>query len=105
MARASVAFKYQEDYRKLMEVEEAGKNVKDKWTSKMTALDEKMERDYYDGKRYSWNGYDAHEIERYEAGEEAGKKYLKEQQLKKLEKKNNRAAGLIRDSVKHHFTI
>ncbi|KAI3822507.1 hypothetical protein L1987_10097 [Smallanthus sonchifolius] len=31
---------------------------------KMIALDEKMERDYYDGKRDSWNGYDAHEIGR-----------------------------------------
>ncbi|KAJ0829401.1 putative pre-mRNA-splicing factor SLU7 domain-containing protein [Helianthus annuus] len=66
-----------------------------KWTSKNIAPDEKIETIEldYDGKRDRWNGYDAasyaHVIERYEARDEARKKYLKEQQLKKLEEKNN----------------
>ncbi|CAH1440837.1 unnamed protein product [Lactuca virosa] len=41
----------------------------------------------------TWNGYDAtyyaHVIERYEARDEARKKFLKDQQLKKLEEKGN----------------
>ncbi|KAK4344761.1 hypothetical protein RND71_034937 [Anisodus tanguticus] len=44
--------------------------------------------------RDCWNGYDAasyaHVIERCEARDEARRKYLKEQQLKKLEEKNNK---------------
>ncbi|GMP94491.1 hypothetical protein CsSME_00043938 [Camellia sinensis var. sinensis] len=51
----------------------------------------------YDGKRDRWNGYDAasyaYVIERYEARDEARKKYLKEQQLKKLEEKNGNQNG------------
>ncbi|CAA2970303.1 pre-mRNA-splicing factor SLU7 [Olea europaea subsp. europaea] len=66
-----------------------------KWTSKSIAPDEKIETFEldYEGKRDRWNGYDAasykHVIERYEARDEARKKYLKDQQLKKLEEKNN----------------
>lgn len=66
-----------------------------KWTNKHIAPDEKIETFEldYDGKRDRWNGYDAatyaRVIERYEARDEARKKYLKEQQLKKLEEKNN----------------
>ncbi|KAL7172584.1 hypothetical protein ACSBR2_032136 [Camellia fascicularis] len=65
-----------------------------KWTDKNIAPDEKIETFEldYDGKRDRWNGYDAasyaYVIERYEARDEARKKYLKEQQLKKLEEKN-----------------
>ncbi|KAL7219821.1 hypothetical protein ACSBR2_012813 [Camellia fascicularis] len=65
-----------------------------KWTNKNIAPDEKIETFEldYDGKRDGWNGYDAasyaYVIERYEARDEARKKYLKEQQLKKLEEKN-----------------
>ncbi|KAK8670947.1 hypothetical protein V6N13_037559 [Hibiscus sabdariffa] len=48
----------------------------------------------YDGKQDRWNGYDASTyarvIERYEARDEARRKYLKEQQLKKLEEKNTK---------------
>ncbi|MBA0797647.1 hypothetical protein Gohar_008322 [Gossypium harknessii] len=52
------------------------------------APDEKIETFEldYDGKRDRWNGYDASTyarvIERYEARDEARRKYLKEQQLK-----------------------
>lgn len=66
-----------------------------KWTSKNIAPDEKIETFEldYDGKRDRWNGYDAasyaHVIERYEARDEARKKFLKDQQLKKLEEKGN----------------
>ena len=46
-----------------------------------------------DGKRDRSNGYDpatyAHVVDRYEAKDEARRKYRKEQQLKKLEQKNN----------------
>ncbi|KAF8015862.1 hypothetical protein BT93_H1416 [Corymbia citriodora subsp. variegata] len=65
-----------------------------KWTNMHIAPDEKIETFEldYDGKRDRWNGYDAATyacvIERYEARDEARKKYLKEQQLKKLEEKN-----------------
>lgn len=45
----------------------------------------------YDGKRDRWNGFDPATyvlvIERNEARDEARRKYLKEQQLKKLEEK------------------
>ncbi|KAG8370788.1 hypothetical protein BUALT_Bualt13G0019900 [Buddleja alternifolia] len=66
-----------------------------KWTSKNIAPDEKIETFEldYDGKRDRWNGYDAasykHVIQRYEARDEARSKFLKEQQLKKLEEKNS----------------
>ncbi|KAF8388230.1 hypothetical protein HHK36_026896 [Tetracentron sinense] len=66
-----------------------------KWSNKHIAPDEKIETFEldYDGKRDRWNGYDsatyARVIERYEARDEARRKYLKEQQLKKLEEKNN----------------
>lgn len=63
------------------------------------APDEKIESFEldYDGKRDRWNGFDAatyaHIIERYEARDEARRKYLKEQQIKKLEEKNNKQNG------------
>ena len=66
-----------------------------KWTNRNIAPDEKIETFEldYDGKRDRWNGYDAatyaQVIERYEARDEARKKFLKEQQLKQLEEKNN----------------
>lgn len=69
------------------------------WTNKHIAPDEKVETFEldYDGKRDRWNGYDASTyslvIERYEARDEARRKYLKEQQLKKLEEKNNNQDG------------
>ncbi|KAG6597364.1 Pre-mRNA-splicing factor SLU7, partial [Cucurbita argyrosperma subsp. sororia] len=67
-----------------------------KWTNMHIAPDEKIETFEldYDGKRDRWNGYDpatyARVIERYEARDEARRKFLKEQQLKKLEEKNNK---------------
>ncbi|ONI26680.1 hypothetical protein PRUPE_1G039500 [Prunus persica] len=67
-----------------------------KWTNFHIAPDEKIEMFEldYDGKRDRWNGFDAatyaRVIERYEARDEARRKYLKEQQLKKLEEKNNK---------------
>lgn len=70
-----------------------------KWTNMHIAPDEKIETFEldYDGKRDRWNGYDAATyariIERYEARDEARRKYLKEQQLKKLEEKNNKENG------------
>lgn len=66
-----------------------------RWTNKRIAPDEKIEAFEldYDGKRDRWNGYDpatyARVIDRYEARDEARRKYQKEQQLKKLEEKNN----------------
>lgn len=66
-----------------------------KWTGKGIAADEKIETFEldYDGKRDRWNGYDAasykHVVQRYEARDEARSRFLKEQQLKKLEEKNN----------------
>jgi len=66
-----------------------------RWTNKQIAADEKVEGFEldYDGKRDRWNGYDpatyARVIDRYEARDEARRKYQKEQQLKKLEEKNN----------------
>ncbi|CAB4261789.1 unnamed protein product [Prunus armeniaca] len=70
-----------------------------KWTNFHIAPDEKIEMFEldYDGKRDRWNGFDAatyaRVIERYEARDEARRKYLKEQQLKKLEEKNNKQNG------------
>ncbi|PON98677.1 Pre-mRNA splicing Prp18-interacting factor [Trema orientale] len=70
-----------------------------KWTNMHIAPDEKIETLEldYDGKRDRWNGYNestyARVIERYEARDEARRKYLKEQQLKKLEEKNNKPDG------------
>ncbi|MQM08004.1 hypothetical protein Taro_040853 [Colocasia esculenta] len=66
-----------------------------KWTNKHIAPDEKIETFEldYDGKRDRWNGYDpstyARVIERYEARDEARRKFLKEEQLKRLERKNS----------------
>lgn len=74
---------------------ERPRKVGAKWTNKHIAPDEKIETFEldYDGKRDRWNGYDASTyarvIERYEARDDARRKYLKEQQLKKLEEKNN----------------
>ena len=73
---------------------ERPRTVGAKWTNMQIAPDEKVESFEldYDGKRDRWNGYDASTYTRviaeYEAREEARKKYLKEQQLKKLEEKN-----------------
>ena len=73
---------------------ERPRTVGAKWTNMQIAPDEKVESFEldYDGKRDRWNGYDpstyTHVIAEYEAREEARKKYLKEQQLKKLEEKN-----------------
>lgn len=70
-----------------------------KWSDKHIAPDEKIETFEldYDGKRDRWNGFDpstyARVIERYEARDEARRKYLKEQQLKNLEEKNNAQTG------------
>ncbi|RXH71194.1 hypothetical protein DVH24_018549 [Malus domestica] len=70
-----------------------------RWTNMHIAPDEKIESFEldYDGKRDRWNGFDAatyaHIIERYEARDEARRKYLKEQQIKKLEEKNNKQNG------------
>ena len=47
----------------------------------------------YDGKRDRWNWYDPSTYHLYEAKEDARKKYLKEQQIKKLEEKNNNQEG------------
>ncbi|KAL3750995.1 hypothetical protein ACJRO7_011902 [Eucalyptus globulus] len=69
------------------------------YTNTHIAPDEKIETFEldYDGKRDRWNGYDASSyalvIERYEARDNARRKYLKEQQLKKLEEKNNNQNG------------
>ncbi|KAF5738936.1 splicing factor-related family protein [Tripterygium wilfordii] len=70
-----------------------------KWTNTHIAPDEKIESFEldYDGKRDRWNGYDASTyarvIERYEARDEARKKYLKDQQLRKLEEKDSKGDG------------
>lgn len=74
---------------------ERPRRVGARWTNKSIAPDEKIESFEldYDGKRDRWNGYDtstyARVVERYEAQDDARRKYLKEQQLKKLEEKNN----------------
>ncbi|KAL5220989.1 hypothetical protein ABZP36_025702 [Zizania latifolia] len=73
---------------------ERPRNVGAKWTNISIAPDEKVESFEldFDGKRDRWNGYDPSTYTRviadYEAREEARKKYLKEQQLKKLEEKD-----------------
>ncbi|XP_057958788.1 pre-mRNA-splicing factor SLU7-A-like [Malania oleifera] len=78
---------------------ERPRKVGAKWTSKHIAPDEKIESFEldYDGKRDRWNGYDpatyARVIEKYEKQNEARRKFLKEQQLKKLEEKNNNQDG------------
>lgn len=78
---------------------ERPRKVGAKWTNKHIAPDEKVETFEldYDGKRDRWNGYDASSyslvIERYESRDEARRKFLKEQQLKKLEEKNNNQNG------------
>ncbi|CAN6487332.1 unnamed protein product [Victoria cruziana] len=75
---------------------ERPRKVGAKWTNKHIAPDEKIESFEldYDGKRDRWNGFDASTyarvIERYEARDEARRKYLKEQQIKKLEEKNGK---------------
>ncbi|XP_050206684.1 pre-mRNA-splicing factor SLU7-A-like [Mercurialis annua] len=74
---------------------ERPRKVGAKWTSMHIAPDENIESFEldYDGKRDRWNGYDtssyAHVVDRYEAREEARRKFLKDQQLKKLEEKNS----------------
>ncbi|XAR56548.1 hypothetical protein NMG60_11037081 [Bertholletia excelsa] len=78
---------------------ERPRKVGAKGTDKNVAPDEKIETFEldYDWKRDRWNGYDfanyAYVIERYEARDAARGKYLKEQQLKKLEEKNNNNNG------------
>ncbi|XP_057829103.1 pre-mRNA-splicing factor SLU7 [Cryptomeria japonica] len=74
---------------------ERPRKVGAKWTNKRIAPDEKVESFEldYDGKRDRWNGYDpatyARVIDRYDARDEARRKFQKEQQLIKLEQKNN----------------
>lgn len=82
---------------------ERPRRVGAKWTNKHIAPDEKIETFEldYDGKRDRWNGYDASTyarvIERYEARDEARKRYQKEQQLKKLEKSNQNGEDAVID--------
>lgn len=70
-----------------------------KWTNMYIAPDEKIETFEldYEGKRDRWNGYDtsnyARVIERYDAKEEARRKFLKEQQLNKLEEGQDKNDG------------
>ncbi|XP_020873646.1 pre-mRNA-splicing factor SLU7-A-like isoform X2 [Arabidopsis lyrata subsp. lyrata] len=65
-----------------------------KFTSKNIEPDEKIQslKLNYDGKRDRWNGYDSstyHRVqELYDAKEDARKKYLKDEKLKKLEEKH-----------------
>lgn len=74
---------------------ERPRKVGAKWTNKRIAPDEKVEAFEldYDGKRDRWNGYDpatyARVIDRYDARDDARRKFQKEQQLIKLEQKNN----------------
>ncbi|KAK2385921.1 pre-mRNA-splicing factor SLU7-A [Trifolium repens] len=71
---------------------ERSRKVGAKYTNKNIAADEKIETFEldYDGKRDRWNGYDpstyARVINIYEARDKARNKFLKEQQVKKLEK-------------------
>ncbi|CAH2079196.1 unnamed protein product [Thlaspi arvense] len=76
---------------------ERPRKVGARFTSKKIAADEKIESFEldYDGKRDRWNGCDPLEhhrrvVERHEAQEEARKKYLKKQKIKKLEEKLNK---------------
>nr|GMD08003.1 pre-mRNA-splicing factor SLU7 [Ipomoea batatas] len=67
---------------------------------------EQFELDY-DGKRERWNGYDAsyvYVVERYEARDEARKKYLKEQQLKYVgdDERPSEMAGDARVPIPSH---
>lgn len=70
-----------------------------KWTNMHIAPDEKIETFEldYDGKRDRWNGFDpssfSRVVDRFEAREEVRRKYLKEQQLKKLEEKQSNQNG------------
>ncbi|RZC81075.1 hypothetical protein C5167_043652 [Papaver somniferum] len=70
-----------------------------KWTNMYIMPDELIETIEldYEGKRDRWNGFDpstyARVIDKYEAKDEARKNYLKEEQLKKLEDKNNNQCG------------
>ncbi|KAI3977469.1 hypothetical protein MKX01_000382 [Papaver californicum] len=70
-----------------------------KWTNMYIMPDELIEiiELDYEAKRDRWNGFDpssyARVIDTYEARVEARKNYLKEQQLKKLEDKNNNQCG------------
>ncbi|KAH0435611.1 hypothetical protein IEQ34_026560 [Dendrobium chrysotoxum] len=76
-----------------------------KWTNMHIAPDEKIETFEldYDGKRDRWNGFDpssfARVVERFETREEVRRKYLKEQQIKKLEEKqrNPDNEGIVSD--------
>lgn len=83
---------------------ERPRKVGAKWTNKRIAPDEKVEifELDYDGKRDRWNGYDpatyARVIDRYDARDEARRKFQKEQQLIKLEQKNNNPEGEGEDS-------
>ncbi|CAH1440789.1 unnamed protein product [Lactuca virosa] len=96
----TVAFKSREDHRKQMELEEArktpaevdedGKEINPHIPQYMS-----MQRDLCGAMRHTTKtcmekppSY-AHVIERYEARDEARKKFLKDQQLKKLEEKGN----------------
>ncbi|KAG6519028.1 hypothetical protein ZIOFF_022517 [Zingiber officinale] len=78
---------------------ERPRKVGSKWTNMHIVPDEKVESFEldYDGKRDRWNGHEASTysrvIEQYEAREEARRKFLKEQQLKKLEGKNSLQNG------------
>ncbi|XP_004493322.2 pre-mRNA-splicing factor SLU7-like isoform X1 [Cicer arietinum] len=84
---------------------ERPRKVGAKHTNKHIAADEKIETIEldYDGKRDRWNGYDpstfARVIERYEARDDARKKYLNEQQLKKLEKSDQTDEGAAIDEA------
>ena len=87
---------------------ERPRKVGAKRTNKHIAADEKIETFEldYDGKRDRWNGYDAssyayHVNERYEAIDEARRKYQKGQQLKKLEDdEEEEEEGLMVDETK-----
>lgn len=76
-----------------------------KWTDMHIAPDEKIETFEldYDGKRDRWNGFDpssfALVVDRFETREEIRRKYLKEQQIKKLEEKqgNQNDEGTVSD--------
>ncbi|KAL6583721.1 hypothetical protein OROMI_003010 [Orobanche minor] len=79
-----------------------------KWTSKHIAPDEKIENFElsYDGKRDRWNGYDK-QASWYDARDEARSKILKDQQLQKLEEKNNNEnkEGGVSDDEEDEATV